>query len=54
MLSVPKVIPAIAWIPPTLKILVTPQSCAVYNSSFGSFPCESGGEQRMISLHPAI
>ena len=46
--------PAIACIPPTLKILLIPQSFAVYKISAGRLPFLFGGEHIIISLHPAI
>jgi hypothetical protein len=42
----PKVIPAIAWIPPTFKILVTPHKLAANNIAGFTFPSLSGGTQR--------
>ena len=54
ILSVPNVRPAIACIPPTLIILVTPQSCAVYKMASATFPSLFGGVHKINSLQPAI
>jgi hypothetical protein len=45
---------AMACIPPTLQIVVTPQRDAAYKIAGCICPFLSGGEHSTISLHPAI
>src|SRR5690606_31003385 len=54
MVSVPKVMPAMACMPPTLYILVIPHRLAAYKMAGCTFPSLLGGVQRTISLQPAM
>ena len=53
-LSVPYAMAAMACTPPALNTFFTPAACAANRMAGCIFPSVLGGEQSMISLHPAI
>ena len=54
MLSVPKVIPAMAWIPPTRNTFSTPHRRAVHSTAGFTRPSLPGGVHITTSGQPAI
>src|SRR5512138_2156589 len=53
MEAVPNVIAAMACAPPALKMLVTPATCAAYNTAGCTLPSFCGGVHKIISRQPA-